>query len=100
MKNSILVDFDSEREHPILFSKPPDTELPATKEGAYKMVVDDVATLSYAIKQLIILTSDSNIKQMLVNGVIKTVNEALTYETDEPKENTEGSSSEETEQKV
>lgn len=97
MKNSILVDFDSEREHPILFSKPPDTELPDTKEGAYKMVVDDVATLAYAIKQLIILTSDPNIKEMLVNGVVKTVNEALTYETDEHKKNSERSSFEETE---
>ena len=80
MKNSILVDLDTERERQIVFSKHPEIILPDNKEDANKMIVNDIATLAYAIKSLILMTNDASIKESLVKGVIKTVNEALTDE--------------------
>lgn len=100
MKNSILIDLDTDRERPILFSKAPDTILPDNKEDAYKMIVNDIATLSYAIKTLIIMTNDTTAKDLLVKSVVKTVNEAITEQTDEFKEKTERSSTEETKESV
>lgn len=101
MKNSILIDLDTDRERQILFSKPPDIILPDNKEDAAKMLAIDIATLSYAIKMLIGMINDNPTKISLVNGVTKTINEILTETIlNEPEKNSEESSSEETEESI
>jgi hypothetical protein len=53
MKNVITVSVDTDKDPQIVLSKPMDIKIPETKEEAAKMLLDDVATLSEAIKYLI-----------------------------------------------
>jgi hypothetical protein len=77
MTNSIFIDVDTERDRPVIFSKPPHIDPPQTKEEAGKMIVNDIATVSHALKYLIMIASDNGYanKSELIDGAIKTLNE-------------------------
>lgn len=78
MTNTIFIDIDTSRERPIIFGKPPEFEKPQTKEEAAKMILSDIIGLSQALKELIIIATDSNYSTNteLIDAVIKTIKEA------------------------
>lgn len=104
MTNQLFIDVDTERDNPIVFSKPSNISLPQTKEEEAKVLVNDVISLAHALKLLIQIAGHKGYadKSKLVDGVVKTVIEALIQiqEPNEPKENPEGSSTEETKESV
>lgn len=60
MKNSLLIDFDTEREDPIRITKNEDTVNKVNdEESAKKMVLEDMTTLCNALGTLIQLANDS-----------------------------------------
>ena len=93
MTNKIFIDVDTERDKQIIFGKPPDFQLPENAEDAGKMIINDIACLSEAVKYLIILAGDNNYcnKEELTNAAIQTLQSALNQEN-ESKENVTGSS--------
>lgn len=80
MTNSIFIDVDTERDRPVIFSKPPHIDPPQTREEAEAMIVNDIATISHALKYLILMAGHNGYanKAELIEGAIKTINEALT----------------------
>lgn len=98
MKNAIYIDIDSDRENtPILFSKPPHIPQPTTKEEAKVMILNDITSLSEALKFLIIVAADNNYANgdELVNAASLTIKDALITlqktRTNEHSKSTEGS---------
>lgn len=91
MKNSICIDIDTERQHPIIFTKPSDIAPPQTKEEATEMIVNDIAAISHALKYLIMMTDDNGYakKEELVEASIKTINEALILQENQDTNGTE-----------
>ena len=79
MTNSIYIDIDTEREHPVSISKPPHINPPENREETAAMIVTDIASLSYAIKDMIEMAGDNGYakKEALIEAVIKTINEAI-----------------------
>ncbi len=79
MKNSILIDVDTERAKPIMFSKPPSIALPQNREEAAQFVLTDIACLSEALLALIKLASANGYadKTKLVDAATKTIILAL-----------------------
>ncbi len=60
MKNSLLIDLDTEREDPIRITKTEDTVNKVNdEESAKKMVLEDMTTLCNALGTLIQLANDS-----------------------------------------
>ncbi len=60
MKNSLLIDLDTEREDPIRITKTEDTVSKVNdEESAKKMVLEDMTTLCNALGTLIQLANDS-----------------------------------------
>lgn len=53
MKNTIIIDVDTERDQPILIGKGPETNPPATREEAAKMLIEDIACVTDALINLI-----------------------------------------------
>ena len=104
MTNQIFIDVDTERERPIIFSKPPHISPPETKEEESTMIVNDIISLAHALKYLILIAGHKLYadKQALIDGIVKTVNEAISEneETNEPKEDTQGSTTEETKESI
>mgnify|MGYP001580237955 FL=1 len=63
MKNVVIVDIDTEREDQIiLIGKPEEFKQPETKEEAFKMLDDDILSLSEALVSLITVGNDSGHK--------------------------------------
>jgi hypothetical protein len=60
MKNTVMIDFDSDREEPIIITKPENT-LEGIDDGdkAKKMVLEDITTVCNALGTLIKLSNDS-----------------------------------------
>ena len=104
MKNEIFINVDTERDRPVVFSKPPHIEPPQTREEAAAMIVNDIATISHALKYLILMAGYNGYanKAELIVGAIQTINEAMVEneEKNEPKENIEGSTFEETKESL
>lgn len=104
MTNSIFIDVDTERVHPVIFSKPPHIDPPQTRQEAAEMIVNDIATLSYALKELILIANHNGYanKAELIVKAIQTINEAMieNEETNVSKENLEGSAAQETETSI
>jgi hypothetical protein len=80
MVNTIFIDIDTERNRPIIFSKPPDITPPTTKEEAKKMILNDVICLAQSLKTLIIMAHENQYadKKELLVACVNTINEALT----------------------
>ena len=53
MKNTIIIDVDTERDQPILIGKGPETNPPTTREEAAKMLSDDIACVTDALISLV-----------------------------------------------
>ena len=53
MKNTIIIDVDTERDQPILIGKGPETNPPTTREEAAKMLIEDIACVTDALINLI-----------------------------------------------
>ena len=83
MTNSIFIHIDTEMNPRVSFSKPPDIEPPKNKEEACKMILNDIACLAGALKEMIILASQNDYGNNLelINASIKTVGEALIEES-------------------
>lgn len=79
IKNSIYIDIDTEREKPILFSKPPSIEQPKTPSEAAKMILLDIGCLAEALTTLIYIAGEYKYgdKNELINASIKTLYGAL-----------------------
>lgn len=79
MKNQIFIDVDTERERPIIFTKPSSIPQPQTNEEEAKVVINDIISLANALKLLIQIAGHKGYanKTELIDGVIKTVNEVL-----------------------
>ena len=79
MTNQIFIDVDTERDRPVVFSKPPHIEPPQTREEAAAMIVNDIATISHALKYLILMAGYNGYanKTELIVGAIQTINEAM-----------------------
>jgi hypothetical protein len=93
MKNVIFVDFDSDRERPVAFGKPPDFKRPETPEETKEMVINDIACLTSAIASLILTADFHNYgeKRHLVQSCIESLTSILTVE-DEFKAKNQGES--------
>lgn len=73
MRNTLIIDLDTDRENAMLFAKPEGVTLPSTKEEASTMMLEDIKTLTEALATMINL-SDLNgfhTKESLVEAVIK-----------------------------
>lgn len=79
MKNTILIDVDTDREETITFGKSPNFVLPQTREEGAKMILDDIACLAEAVTTLILIAARNGYadKAELVNATVKTVYQAL-----------------------
>ena len=53
MKNTIIIDVDTDREQPILLGKGPETTPPTTRDEAAKMLTDDIACVTDALISLV-----------------------------------------------
>lgn len=93
MTNALFIDLDTEREKPIVFGKPPDITPPSNKDEARLMILSDIATVTDALKTLILMAHENEYadKIELTNLSIASINEIITL--NESKENTEGSNS-------
>ena len=88
MTNSIFIDIDTEREKPILFGKPPDITPPENRDEAKAMILNDIASLTEALKTLILMANENNYgdKIELMNLTIASIYD-IDKEKDEHKEN-------------
>jgi hypothetical protein len=79
MKNIIFIDVDTERERPIIFSKPPEITRPENHEDAKKMILNDIICLSEAIATLISMADQNGYatKTDLIVGTVNTIYELL-----------------------
>lgn len=80
MINQIHIDVDTNREKPIIFSKPPHIPIPETKESEIEMIMNDIISLSQSLKHLVLIAGYKNYinKKSIVDAIIVTVKEALT----------------------
>lgn len=84
MKNIIFIDVDSERDRPIIFSKPPEITPPENHEEAKKMILSDIICLSEAVATLIRMAyqNDYANKTDLIVGTVNTIYQLLDENTD------------------
>ncbi len=71
MKNTIIIDIDTDREQPILIGKGPETTPPTTREEAAKMLMDDIACVTDALINLVHIVDQNQYgdKQILVDRI-------------------------------
>jgi hypothetical protein len=88
MKNSIFINIDTERENPIVFSKPEEITPPQTREEAEKMILNDLACLSEAIKHFILFASKNGYgdRTQLAVSVVNTIYDSLKDEEEKKEE--------------
>jgi|TARA_Y100000389_G_scaffold202451_1_gene247777 hypothetical protein len=61
MKNTLMIDLDSDREDPIRITKPENVvETVKDEDSARKMVMDDLTTVCNALGTLITIAEDNN----------------------------------------
>jgi hypothetical protein len=77
MKNSILIDIDSEREKKIIIGKPDVLEKPETPEEAKSMIIKDITDICEVLCELIHIADQSGYakKSDLVNAAIDSLNQ-------------------------
>lgn len=77
MKNTILIDIDSERDKKIIIGKPELTQKPETTEEAKTMIIMDIADICDVLCELIHIADQNGYgkKSELVNAAIKSLNE-------------------------
>lgn len=86
MKNSIFIDFDSERDQPILIGKPSDVTPPTTPQEAAKMLVTDISHVCEALCSLIHVADQNGYaaKEELIKASITHLNSLLIEPAPEP----------------
>lgn len=79
MKNTIIIEVDTDKEQAITFSKTSEFTPPETKEQAAAVVLNDIACLSEAITTLILLASQNGYgdKKELIEASTKTIESLL-----------------------
>ncbi len=79
IKTTIILDVDSGREKPILFSKPNGIQPPTNREEAAKMLLTDINCMAQGITTLIRVAGNNQYADTneLINATIKTLYEAL-----------------------
>lgn len=89
MKNSILINIDTEREQPVVFGKPPEVPQPQNKEEAGVMILNDIVCVTEALRTLIVMASLNGYgdKTELVDAAVKTINTALDVTAKKESEN-------------
>jgi hypothetical protein len=77
MKNSILIDIDSEREKKIIIGKPDVLEQPETPEEAKAMIIKDIADICETLCELIHIADQNGYakKGDLVGAAINSLNQ-------------------------
>lgn len=82
MKNTIIIDIDTDRERPILFTKPAHIEPPKDKNEAREMVLNDIFCLAESLKMFIMMANENQYgdNKELVSKTIDIINEALNYD--------------------
>lgn len=88
IKNSIIIEVDTDNENPIRFHKPNGTKPPQTREEAANMLLTDIACLAEAITSLIYIAGAQQYadKNELINATIKTLYGALEVSDNNPSE--------------
>jgi hypothetical protein len=76
MKNSILIDIDSEREKKIIIGKPDVSQKPETPEEAQAMIIRDITDLCEVLCELIHIADQNGYakKGNLINAAIDSLN--------------------------
>ncbi len=76
MKNSILIDIDTEREKKIIIGKPDVLEKPETPEEAKTMIIKDITDVCETLCELIHIADQSGYakKSDLINASIEALN--------------------------
>lgn len=71
MKNTIIIDVNTERDQPILIGKGPETNPPTTREEAAKMLIDDIACVTDAIINLVHIVDQNQYgdKQTIIDRI-------------------------------
>jgi hypothetical protein len=79
IKNTIIIQIDSEAERQIQFSKPAGIAAPTNKQEASDMILTDITCMAQALKSLISVAGNNGYadKNELINASIKTLYEAL-----------------------
>lgn len=79
IKNTIIIQIDSEAERQIQFAKPPGIPAPTNREEASQMLLTDITCMAQAMKSLISVAGNNGYadKNELINATIKTLYEAL-----------------------
>ena len=83
MKNSILIDIDTERDQPILIGKGQENEPPTTRDEAKEMILTDISCLCEALITLIHVADQNEYahKEDMVNKAIEQLGLLLTPST-------------------
>ncbi len=86
MKNIIVIDYDSERDEPIIIAKPNSKE-PTTPEESKAVIIDDINCVAQTLVRLINIADSSNFakKVDLADTVILFMNQLKTENNDENK---------------
>ena len=91
MKNTIIIDVDTERDQPILIGKGPETNPPTTREEAAKMLSDDIACVTDALISLVHIVDQNQYgdKQVFIGKIKEQFDEYLAKPTTENIEKSE-----------
>jgi len=91
MKNTIIIDVDTDREQPILLGKGPETKPPTTREEGAKMLMDDIACVTDALINLVHIVDQNQYgdKQVLIDKIKEQFDEYLSTPTTENNEKSE-----------
>lgn len=79
MKNLIIIDFDPERERPLIIGKGLDCKPPTTKEEAKEMILGDLACMCDAVLTMIHLADQNSYadKHEIIPKIIDELNKYL-----------------------
>lgn len=85
MKNTVIIDIDTERAQIVKFSKPPEFVVPKNSEEAKKMIIDDISCTLEGLFKLIRIADKYNYatKEELINTTIKYLNDMLVENNDD-----------------
>lgn len=79
MKNTVIIDIDTERGQIVKFNKPSDFTIPNNSEEAKKMIIDDISCTLEGLCSLIRIADNYEYatKKELINTSIKYLNDLL-----------------------
>jgi hypothetical protein len=83
MKNSIIIDVDTDRTPIITISKPLDQEIPSDVDAVKAMILNDITCVSETLSTLINMADQNGYanKNNLVNTIVVRLQEMLVDET-------------------